>query len=85
MSRHGTHYGLLLLFALAAWSPQVLDTLGVISFSLDNVTAFIICVLGNLYYFSSISMFFKHMGPGSGGAGGWPTLSGILRGSLNYL
>ena len=63
MSRHGTHYGLLLLFALAAWSPQVLDTLGVVSFILDNVTAFIICVLGNLYYFSSISVFFKHIGP----------------------
>ena len=63
LSKHGTHYGLLLMFALAAWSPQVLDTLGVVSFILDNVTAFIICVLGNLYYFISISMFFKHIGP----------------------
>ena len=63
LSRHGRHYGLLLMFSLAAWSPQVLDTLGVVSFILDNVTAFIICVLGNLYYFISISMFFKHIGP----------------------
>ena len=26
LARHYRHYGLLLLFALAAWSPQVLDT-----------------------------------------------------------
>ena len=41
----------------------MLDTLGVVSLRLDNVTAFIICVLGNLYYFTSISVFFKHIGP----------------------
>merc|ERR1712110_411588 len=63
LARHYRHYGLLLLFALLAWSPQVLDTLGVVSFSLDNVTAFIICVAGNLYYFTSISVFFRHVGP----------------------
>ena len=63
LSRHWRHYGLLLLFALGAWSPQVLDTLGVVSLSLDNVTAFIICLLGNLYYFTSISVFFRHIGP----------------------
>ena len=63
LSRHWRHYGLLLLFALVACSPQVLDTLSVVSLSLDNVTAFIICLLGNLYYFTSISVFFKHIGP----------------------
>ena len=56
MSRHWLHYGLLLLFALAAWSPQVLNTLNVISLSLDNVSAFLICLFGNLYYFFSISV-----------------------------
>ena len=63
MKRHSQHYSLLLLFALLAWSPQVLDTLGLISLNLDNVTAFIICLLGNLYYFTSISVFFRHIGP----------------------
>ena len=63
LSRHSQHYGLLLLFALAAWSPQVLDTIGVVSLSLDNGTAFVICLLGNLYYFTSISVFFRHIGP----------------------
>ena len=63
LSKHYFHYGCLLIFALLAWCPQLLDTFGVGVFTITPVTAYILCVAGNLYYFISISVFFKYIGP----------------------
>ena len=69
LSHHWLHYSCMLVFALTAWCPQVLDTLGSLDlvtpglFHLDNTTAFTISIVGNLYYFVSITLFFTVIGP----------------------
>jgi len=63
LSKHKLHYGFLLLFALVSWSPQIYDTLSGGVFHLSNKDAFIICVVGNFYYFATISIFFKFLIP----------------------
>jgi len=69
LAAHWVHYGGMLLLALAAWSPQVCDTLGSYGilqegiFRVSNVWAFSFCAFGLFYYILSISFFFKCMGP----------------------
>jgi len=69
LSQHWLHYSCMLVFALISWCPQVFDTLGSFGlvtpgiFQLDNTTAYAICIVGNLYYFTSITIFFEIIGP----------------------
>ena len=42
LARHWLHYGLLVTFALAAWSPQVLGTLGMVTLRLGDFFSFVI-------------------------------------------
>jgi len=66
---HWVHYGGMLVLALAAWSPQVIDTLGSYGilqegiFRVSNVWAYSFCTFGLFYYILSISFFFKCLGP----------------------
>jgi len=66
---HWCHYGGMLLLALAAWSPQVIDTLGSYGlvkegiFRVSHVWAFSFCTFGLFYYILSISFFFKCLAP----------------------
>eukprot|EP00092_Neocalanus_flemingeri_P095620 GFUD01121657.1.p1 GENE.GFUD01121657.1~~GFUD01121657.1.p1 ORF type:complete len:337 (+),score=53.32 GFUD01121657.1:142-1152(+) len=69
LRHHWLFYGGMLGFSLAAWSPQVIDTLGSNGilqegiFRMDHAPAFAICAFGLFYYILSISFFFKYMGP----------------------
>lgn len=70
LTHHYLHYTGLLVFALAAWSPQVVDSLGNMGyldtegmFAISNSTAAIICTFGLFYYILSISWFFLWLAP----------------------
>jgi len=69
LGHHWLHYGGMLVFSLAAWSPQVIDTLGSYGivesgiFRMENTPAFALCAFGLFYYILSISFFFKCLGP----------------------
>jgi len=63
LSCHWRHYGGMLVFSLLSWSPQVLNSLGVVSISVSPGTAYSVCVFGLFYYILSISLYFLVLAP----------------------